>query len=225
MGTPVRQSRNLHQRPTQRRESCEGSGRLEAQDAGGERGLGLGPGHRRAHRAAPRPTASACAPGRRGSVSPITVAAGGRPAIAPAARPEIRASSDRRQRRHVALLSTTSRAVLAGMGGAARQLGLRVIGVPDREAALQAVRQHESARAAADGYHLDGSVTAIEWRKNCASSGAATSGNWSFTADHTQQAREAPRRGLHTAAQADQSPLRCVPDGAPAVGARTCGVR
>jgi len=172
------------------REIFEEFRRLDAQDAGGERGLGLGLAiaeriaQRLGHRLSLRSW-----PGR-GSVFAITVPLGERARIAPPPRPEIRRSSDRVAGATVLCLDNEP-AVLAGMEALLANWGCRVLGVRDRDAALAAAGRHEAPDLLLMDYHLDGGVNGIEVAEELRRLWGVEIPVLVITADHTQQAREA----------------------------------
>ena len=174
----------------QQREIFEEFRRLEAQDAGGERGLGLGLAiaeriaQRLDHRLGLRSW-----PGR-GSVFAITVPLGEAARIAPPPRPEIRRSSDRVTGATV-LCVDNEPAVLAGMEALLGNWGCRVIGARDRDSALRAAREHEAPELLLMDYHLDGGVNGIELAEELRQLWGGEIPVLVITADHTQQAREA----------------------------------
>jgi Na+/proline symporter/signal transduction histidine kinase len=172
------------------REIFEEFRRLEAQEPGGERGLGLGLAiaeriaQRLGHRLSLRSW-----PGR-GSVFAITVPLGERARIAPPPRQEFRRSSDRVAGALVLCLDNEP-SVLAGMEALLGNWGCRVIGVRDRAAALAAVEQHEVPDLLLMDYHLDGGINGIEVAEELRQLWHAELPVLVLTADHTQQAREA----------------------------------
>jgi Na+/proline symporter/signal transduction histidine kinase/PAS domain-containing protein len=172
------------------REIFEEFRRLEAQEPGGERGLGLGLAiaeriaQRLGHRLSLRSW-----PGR-GSVFAITVPLGERGRIAPPPRQEFRRSSDRVGGALVLCLDNEP-AVLAGMEALLGNWGCRVIGVRDRAAALAAAAQHEAPDLLLMDYHLDGGVNGIEVAEELRRAWNVEMPVLVITADHTQQAREA----------------------------------
>jgi Na+/proline symporter/CheY-like chemotaxis protein len=172
------------------REIFEEFRRLDAQDAGGERGLGLGLAiaeriaQRLGHRLGLRSW-----PGR-GSVFAITVPLGEKARIAPPPRPEIRRSSDRVAGATVLCLDNEP-AVLAGMEALLGNWGCRVLGARDRDAALAAAGRHEPPDLLLMDYHLDGGVNGIEVAEELRCLWNTEIPVLVITADHTQQAREA----------------------------------
>ena len=172
------------------REIFEEFRRLDAQDAGGERGLGLGLAiaeriaQRLDHRLSLRSW-----PGQ-GSVFAITIPLGEAARIAPPPRPEIRRSSDRVGGATVLCLDNEP-AVLAGMEALLGNWGCRVIGVRDRDAALALVERHEAPDLLLMDYHLDGGVNGIEVAEELRQRWNVEMPVLVITADHTQLAREA----------------------------------
>ena len=164
--------------------------RLDAQDAGGERGLGLGLAiaeriaQRLEHRIGLRSW-----PGR-GSVFSITVPLGQAALVAPPQRLENRRSGDR-VAGAVVLCVDNEPAVLAGMQALLGNWGCRVIGARDREAALSAARQQPAPELLLMDYHLDGRANGIELAEELLECWGGGIPVLVITADHTQQAREA----------------------------------
>ncbi|MDR3419221.1 MAG: PAS domain-containing hybrid sensor histidine kinase/response regulator [Nevskia sp.] len=175
--------------PDKQREIFEEFRRLDTQDAGGERGLGLGLAI--AERIAQRlghPLSLRSWPGK-GSVFGITVPLGEAARIAPPPRPAIRRSSDRVAGATVLCLDNEP-AVLAGMVALLGNWGCRVLGMRDRAEALEATGQDAPDLLLVD-YHLDGGVNGIAVAEELRKLWDTDVPVLVITADHTQGAREA----------------------------------
>jgi len=172
------------------REIFEEFHRLEPQDAGGERGLGLGLAivERIAQRLG-HPLSLRSRPGR-GSVFSITVPLGQAARIAPAPPRESRRGSDRIAGATVFCVDNEP-AVLAAMQALLGNWGCPVIAARDREAALLAARQQQAPELLLMDYHLDGAVNGIELAEELLRCWGSDVPVLVITADHTLQARVA----------------------------------
>jgi signal transduction histidine kinase len=183
--------------PEKQREIFEEFRRLDQQDTGGERGLGLGLAiAERLARMLDHPIGLRSRVGS-GSAFSITVPLGD-PAQIVAAQPQVVRRSADGVSGAVVLCMDNEPAVLGGMDAMLSSWGCKVIAVRDEEAALCTFRQHGTVPdIALVDYHLDGGVDGTQvfdrlrelWHRDVP--------GIVITADHTQKAKaDAGKRGL-----------------------------
>ena len=176
--------------PDKQQEIFEEFRRLDAQHAGGERGMGLGLAIAdRIARRLDHAIGLRSWPGR-GSVFSITMPLAPQLAPAPLPRREVHRGSDRIGGATVLCIDNEP-AVLAGMQALLNRWGCTVIAVGDARGALEAVQGRSAPDLLLMDYQLDGAETGVEVAVQLRARCAADIPVLIITADHTLQARTA----------------------------------